>query len=134
LTLEEMQIPVARAVAVLGDPAVDRAVRANAAYGFLSQVAGNKHDLPDGLRPQFDGLWAAFHRAEPRIAEVLAQRERFSLFSETEFEECVGRTRAFAASLEREIARQQREKGTPAPPRQEEEPESEENGGRAAAE
>ncbi len=132
MTLEDTQAAVARAVAALDDPETDRAVRANAAYGFLARVAHQRHDLPDALRPQFETLWAAFHRAEPRIAEVLANRARFSLFSEEEFAACAAGARAFAAAIDQEIART----GTaaePAPAAAQPDV-SEESSGRAAAE
>ena len=99
MTLDETRTQVDRALAALANPEGDRAARANAAYAFLSRVAGEKHDLPVALRADFNALWSAFHPAETRIAEILTGRERFTLFGEAQFSECIERVRAFSGRL-----------------------------------
>jgi len=104
LTLEDINGLVARAIAILDEPGLYPEVRMNAAYTLLVQVTSFRHVLPDTLRPTYDRLWAAYHRAEPRIGEILASRSRYSFFTSAEFEECDRLTREFAGALAAELA------------------------------
>jgi hypothetical protein len=104
LTLEEIRGIVARAIETLDETGLYPEVRMNAAYGLLVQVASARHELPDTLRSRFEHLWAAYHRAEPRIGEILASRNRYSFYSSAEFQECERLTREFADAIDAELA------------------------------
>jgi len=104
LTLEEIRGFVARAIETLDETGLYPEVRMNAAYGLLVQVASARHELPDTLRPRFDRLWAAYHRAEPRIGEILASRNRYSFYNSADFQECDRLTREFADAIDAELA------------------------------
>ncbi len=104
MTLEEIRGFVARAIETLDETGLYPEVRMNAAYGLLVQVASIRHELPDTLRSRFERLWAAYHRAEPRIGEILASRNRYSFYSSADFEECERLTREFADALDADLA------------------------------
>jgi hypothetical protein len=128
---------VARAIETLDETGLYPEVRMNAAYGLLVQVASARHELSHPLRSRFERLWAAYHRAEPRIGEILASRNRYSFYSSADFQKCDRLTREFADALDAEFAARWPAEAADSPPADapqghEIESPSEETNGRAA--